>query len=120
MLSDGEIAEMRTAAEDALPGTAVIETRTVSSDGGGGGSVAWSASGTVACRIDPASAQLGQVEQAAGSRLEPREICTVTLPADTEIDEKDRIISNGGTFTVMGVPERSWEITRRVQTFKES
>lgn len=115
MLTARELSQMRTVAAEALPGTAVIQTQAFTSDGGGGGSVVWSASGTVACRIGPMSG----VEREKGARLSSDADFIVTLPGNATITTNSRIISAGGTFNVEAIRDRSWDLTTRVETVKE-
>lgn len=112
MLTEAELDSMRSAAAEALPGTAVIQRETFTSDSGGGGTAAWTASGTVDCRIAPIS---GNEREIAGRIAEDAE-SIVTLPAETTISVRDRMVIGGGTFNVLAVRDRDeWEITRRVE-----
>jgi head-tail adaptor len=116
VLSDPELERMRVVAEQALPGTAVIQTNSFVSDGGGGGSVTWSASGTVPCRIAP----LGGDERLVGGRLSPDADSVITLPWDATVTEGSRIVSGGGTYNVENVRDRSYELTTRLEARKET
>jgi head-tail adaptor len=119
LLSDKDLALMRATADGALPDTCVIQSQTFVSDSGGGGSVTWTAAGTVACRIAPVNTR-GQAEGETGERLTANSDHVVTLPAQTSIGAESRIIVNGGTFNVELVRERSWPVTQRVEVAKQS
>ena len=117
MLSTADIAAMRSTAEECLPGTAVIQTQTFASDTGGGGSLTWTASGTVDCRIAPVTGN----EQIVGERVTPEADWVVTLPAETSVTTESRIITGGGTFNVTALrAPRSYEISRRVEVAEAS
>jgi SPP1 family predicted phage head-tail adaptor len=107
---------MRTVAGSALPGTAVIQSQTYVSDGGGGGSVTWTAAGTVPVRIAP----LGGDERLVGGRISPDADSVITLPWDATVTEGHRIVSGGGTYNVEHVRDRSWELTTRLEAKKET
>jgi hypothetical protein len=112
MLSNAEIARMRTTAEQAMTGTAVISTKAWVSDGRGGGSVTWSPSGTVSCRVTSKS----MTEELGVGRIESDADWIITLPAETAVSTEDRIVADGETMSVTGVSApRTWEITRRIE-----
>jgi len=112
MLQDTEIAAMRATAAGSLPGTAVINSGTLVSDGGGGYAESFGAGGTVPCRIAPANAGEGEV----GGRISSDAEWIITLPAETSVDTDDQIVSGGKTFTVVAIRgPRSYEVTRRVE-----
>ena len=112
MLTDAELASMRSTLNESLPGTAIVQTSTWVSDGGGGGTTSWVAAGTYDARITPA----GGIEDQQGDRLQPETEFIVTLPANTAVDENAQIVFSGGTYDVIASPApRSFEISRRVQ-----
>lgn len=106
---------MRATAAQALPGTAVVQTQAYSSDGGGGGSIAWTASGTVDCRLAPIRGD----EREIGDRISADADYVMTLPHDVTVTTNSRILHSGGTFNVEAVRDRSWEVTTRVELTKE-
>lgn len=114
MLSTTDLTSMRAVAEQALPGTAVINSGTLTSDGGGGYSEAFTASGTVACRVAPVTGS----ERELGDRIAADAEYVITLPAETSVETDDRIVTGGVTYNVVAVRDRSWEITRRVEVRK--
>lgn len=112
MLTDDELASMRSTLNDSLPGTAIVQTSTWVSDGGGGGTTSWVAAGTFDARITPR----GGFEEDMGDRVQPETEFIVTLPANTAIGEDAQIVYSGGTYDVIAIPHpRSYEISRRVQ-----
>ena len=119
MITAAELASMRAAASDALPGTAVIQNYAETSDGGGGVTQAWTAAGTVDCRMAPiATAREG--EQVSGSRISAEADSLFTLPHDAAITTNSRIIYSGGTFNVEAIRDRDWHVTTRVETVKQT
>ena len=113
ILSDTEIDAMRSVAEATLGGTAIIQTQTLSSDGGGGGTATWTPSGTVACRL-VANTPPRDAEPMTGGRITPDADWIVTLPAETSITTERRIVTHGKTLEVAAVSDRTFEITQRV------
>ena len=118
MLTAAEIARMRTVAERALPGTAVIQGGSLTSDGGGGWTEGFTAGGTVACRVSPAGTPGGAGEGETADRISADAQYVITLPAATTVETDDRIVIAGVTYNVTAVRDRSWEVTRRVEARK--
>jgi SPP1 family predicted phage head-tail adaptor len=114
MLSNADLASMRATAEQALPGTAVIQGGTLTSDSGGGWTEAFTASGTVSCRVAPITG----TEREDGARISATSEYVITLPAETTVETNDRIVVAGITYNVTAVRDRSWEVTRRVEVRK--
>lgn len=115
MLTESELASMRSDLEASLPATAIIQTQQWLSDGGGGGTTTWVAAGTVACRVAPVASS-GEGERVQGGRLHPDSELVFTLPAGTEIVTDAQIVYGGGTFTVASLrAPRSFEVSRRVE-----
>ena len=112
MLTADELAGMRETLNDSLPGTAIVQTATWVSDGGGGGTTSWVRAGTYDCRVTPA----GGFEQDQGDRVQPETEFIFTLAAETSITEDAQIVYSGGTYDVIAMPyPRSYEVSRRVQ-----
>lgn len=107
---------MRTDAAEALPGTAIIQSQTTTSDGGGGVTQAWTAAGTVDCRIAPLTA----TEREIGERISSDADYLITLPHDASVGLNSRIVSGGGTFSVEAIRDRSWHVTTRVEAVKQT
>ena len=112
LLTAADITAMRTTLNQSLGGTAVIQSRSYTSDSGGGGTLTWTNSGTVSARISPLTAS----EEVTGSRLAPEANWIVTLPANTSITEDSRIVMAGTTYEVEAIRgPRTWEVSRRVE-----
>lgn len=103
---------MRGVLDDSMPDSCVIQAPTFVSDGMGGGSVTYSNSGTVDCRVSPGG--LTPQEQPIGGMLTVIGDYTITMPATTVVPSKSRITSSGRTFEVLDAKHRSWEISLRV------
>lgn len=106
---------MRTVAEQALPGTAVIATQAFSSDGGGGGTTVWTAGGTVACRLAPIRGS----EREIADRISADADYIVTVPHGATVTTDSRMVIAGGTFNVEAIRDRSWPVTQRVEVTKQ-
>lgn len=113
-LSAAQLARMREQVEMMLPGTAVIQARSLSSDGAGGQTESWTARGTVACRVDPVprAMQLDDAGQAEALRVEYQ----ITLGWDVTIEPTDRIVTGGETYEIRQFQaEHSWNVSKRVK-----
>jgi SPP1 family predicted phage head-tail adaptor len=114
VLTDGEISQMRTQLERTLPDTAVIQRRTLASDGQGGSVETWAPIGTASCRISPVNLR-GDLERERADSMAEERPRVVTLPADTTIEGRDRIVIADTTYEVTHVDgPRSYELARRV------
>lgn len=115
-LSAGELHSMRHTSDAYLAGTAVIHTATRTSDGQGGQTWAYAASGTVDARLAPENARGQANEVAIGGRLAEFTPWILTVPYNTTIDEDDRVVYDGVTYEVSEVLTRTpEEIARRVR-----
>lgn len=100
-----------------LPGTAIIQTRTLE---GWGGTPTWTAvsGGTVACRLDPATKQM--LSREIASREELFEHYQLTVPYDAPLWDsslnasKRRVVINDIPYNVIQIDvDNSWRIVRR-------
>ena len=129
MLSAAEIAAMRSVQNEALPGTAVISRYGIDrgygedgygagvygdgDDGMGGIIETWGTIGTVDCRL--ASQEFQPREDDVASQLQDVDLWIVTLPYNTDVQARDRIVTDGRTFEVNSVlAHGDWETARRV------
>lgn len=121
-LDPGELSEARADLEETLADEAIIERPTSQSDGAGGRTTNWSVFATVPCAIAPIGggepvsfAQKGSTGT-AGDRIDDRTTHILTIPAETEIEETDRVVVSESTYEVSLVRKRgSQELVRRVQ-----
>ncbi len=116
MLTDADLDGMRSAVEDSLPDTAVIQRGTVHSNLGGGGTTAWVNASTVACRLSPISPAGFGTERVIADQLTEVSDWVLTLPQATTIDTNSRVVVGTATFEVMALHEpRSWDLCTRVE-----
>ena len=104
---------MRDTLEDSLVDTAIIKSSAWVSDGGGGGTTTYTASGTVECRVAPLTMTGEMVE---GDRLQSDTEYIFTFAWDTAITDESLITHSGRNFTVTALrAPRTWEVSRRVE-----
>ncbi len=114
LLDDADLALFRAVAEQALPDIATIERRTETSDGGGGTTTSWATLAVdVPCRLSPvAGGEIGLI----GSRISDEATSVVTMAADRDVVESDRLVIAGATYDVTLVRRRgNWAITLRLE-----
>lgn len=115
MLSHDDINAMRATVRDSLPDSGTIQRVTLTDDGMGGGSAAWAAIGTAACRVSPYQ-QRSAFEGTVGERSAAVASWLVTFPNGTAIAPADRINTGGRTLEVINMrAPRSWELSRQVE-----
>lgn len=111
-LGAGEIASIRSDAEELLQGDARILRRSSTRTPGGGSKETWTPdTGTVRCRIAPYSTSGGrsggESAPSSGDRVEDRLKAWITLPWDTELTDRDRIeVTGAGTYEVLAILPR--------------
>lgn len=93
------IASVRRIVGVSLQGTAVVHRYTWASDGIGGGTATFAAVGTVGCLIASDGKPRELLVAGVVKALIP---WTVDMPHDADCDEKDRIVSDGHTYEVLG------------------
>jgi len=113
MLTDADLAYMRSAVSGLMPDRCNILTPILGSDGQGGQEITW---GTVAanvpCRLDPGRQLAGETVQ--GAAVMPYGYAILTLPYETALVTEQRIEARGMTYNVVSVDTgKSWEVTRR-------
>lgn len=87
-----------------LTDTGIIQTRAGTSDAGGGITTAWTASGTVNCRIDALSGR----ERVTGGAIDERSTHLVRCPPDAAVTTDSRFAITGrGTYEVTAVRDRT-------------
>jgi len=81
-----------------------VETRTATSDSGGGATQVWAAGSDIACRVDP----LTSVEQLSADRISDRSTHLITTPPGTTATTAARfVIDDRGTYEITAVRERT-------------
>lgn len=115
-LSDWEIHTARETSDAFLPGTAVIQAKTATSDGQGGQTWTYAAraGGTVDARLAAENTQPRSGEIA--SRSATATSWVLTIPAATTITNTDRVVFDSVTYEVLSIMTRTpEEIARRVR-----
>lgn len=116
MLTTGEIAQMRREIGMTLVDTAVVQTRGFVDNQGGGGTLTWTASGTVDCHVAPGVVGRGGQERLVADRTTSTGDWWITIPAETAITGSSRLSVGSRTFEVVSMQApRSWELHRRLQ-----
>jgi hypothetical protein len=95
-----------------------VVTRTVVSDGGGGGTISWAAGTAVPCRIDPIGDRGSP--RSTGGRIDERSTHVVTvssgtIPGTALVADSRFAIDGRGTFEVTAVRDRTAEWSRQVE-----
>lgn len=117
MLTQPELTQMRMTAEAALPDRGRIQRRTLAPDGYGNQTETWNAITWVNCRIREDKTKTVEREQ-AGVMTAIGDF-NLTVPWNTVIDSKDRIVINGTTYEIVKpVTDTSWRITRQLRAQK--
>ena len=112
MLTAGELSQMRATIETTLPGTAIIQRATLTPDGQGNSEEAWASAGTVTCRWSP----LSDAEVDQGDRVAALKVRVVTIPAGTDVTQRDRLSIGGTVHQITGIrAPRDWELSRRIE-----
>lgn len=116
MLSAAELSAMRDIEEQVMPSTGVIERYGLTSDGMGGFTEAWTAVGTVSCDLWPVNSRGERERVTAGAQPISRADWYITVPFDTDITAKDRMVIESRSFEIVFVPnDRSWSTALRCE-----
>ena len=96
-----------------LGGTAIIQTQSYQSDGGGGGTTVWTKAGSANCRI---TTSMTGDERVQGGRIHTDTEYILTLPAETSVTDDSQILYGSQTFALTAIhAPRTWEVSRRVE-----
>lgn len=100
MLTDAELAQLRSDVLDLLPGSVVVQRRSSGTADayGYGGSVSYAAVGTVAARVDPLSTSANR--EVIGARDTDTEFRQLTVPYGADIAAGDRVVFDGRTYEI--------------------
>lgn len=113
MLTTQELDEMRAVMGEAMPDTVIVQTRTRTSDGGGGFTDTWADSAAIDGRISPLA---GGEANGAGDAVDARTTHVVTVAHDVTVTEDDRLKVNGTAYEVTLVRRRGgWSLARRIE-----
>lgn len=112
MLTDADLAMLRTIVRDFLPQEAEVQRPTATSDGRGGQTLTFTTvKRRVPCRLAPSSG----TEAVVAGRLTARESWTLTFLHDSDIRPQDRVVVGGHTFEVLAVLNaHAWTVATRV------
>jgi hypothetical protein len=113
LLPPGYVAAQRQRAELSLTDLCDIWEYTAISDLEGGQTDTWSETQSdIPCRVAPGG--LSPREQIVAQKLRAERVYTVTLPAETAIDERDRIVWRGDTYEVKSVAKETTQFLQQV------
>lgn len=99
-----------------MSSTAVIERYTLTPDDMGGYTEAWAAVGTVICDLWPINKRGDRESVSTGGQPISKADWFITVPFDTAITAKDRVVIDNRTFEVLFVPNfESWMTAKRVE-----
>lgn len=101
MLGTAALEWMRVMQQRAMPGSVVIERRTLAPDAMGGFTETWAAVGTVAGRIYPQDVR-SVIEPIAGGQIADKSRWFATLPVGSDVQASDRLL----------YANRTWEVVR--------
>ena len=99
-LTTADLSCVQAAVVSTLPDTVIISRSTQTSDGMGGVNDTWANVGTVAARVSPSSNASSRVEQIVGGEFLAAIPWVVTMPAGTNVNERDRLIYKTQTFEI--------------------
>ncbi len=112
-LTTADLTCMRSAVATTLPGTAIVQRSTQASDGMGGVTDTWANAGTVAARVSPSG---GGIEMIAGGEFVASAPWVITVPAGTDVTERDRISYAGQAYEIIRTSSpQSYETCIRLQ-----
>jgi hypothetical protein len=94
-----------------------ILSRSEESDGAGGQEVTYEKGAATPCALAPVGG--GEGTNNPGDRIDDRTTNLITVPAGTQVSEKDRIEIDGwGVFDVTAVRRRTTEIARQIEVME--
>lgn len=123
MLDQDEIDDMRETMREAMPDLATVQRKQVVSDGGGGETETWTdLAPNVPCRFSPVAGGEAGTERGratVGGRAVDESTHIVTVEAERDVTERDRLLINGEVYEVLLVRRRDhWELSRRLEVRK--
>jgi head-tail adaptor len=121
MLGAADLEWMQAMQQRAMPGTVVIERRTLAADAMGGMTETWAAVGTVSGRIYPQNVR-SMTEPIAGAQIAEQSRWFATFPVGTDVLASDRLLYATRTWEVIRVAnDEMWQTAVRceVTTYNE-
>lgn len=113
-LNGGSVSQLRGLAWTALTDVGHIGTRTIVSDGGGGGTATWGYGSAIPCRVDWLKSHEGVV----GERIDDRSTHLITAPPNTPVESASRFLVDGvDTFEVTALRTETDEFLRVFEAF---
>lgn len=110
-----DLAWMRAVQRQAMPGSIVIQRRTLARDAMGGMAETWAAVGTVDGRLYPQN-RLASGEPILGERVTSEGLWFATFPTGTDVTAEDRLAYDGRTFEVVRVNNSEmWQTAVRAE-----
>lgn len=103
MLTVADLAGMREVQERALPGSAVIERKTLAPDGMGGLTEQWTVIGTAPARLSSQNSRAVAESGANGAQVLSLTHWYVTMPVGTAVTAADRLVVGGQRYEVTEV-----------------
>lgn len=99
MLTDAELAQLRSDIGELLPDTCQIQRVTTTTDAHGNWGEAWSTVGTVACRLDPFFRMASPNPVAAQEKM--RNSYRLTVAWDADLRDGDRVLVDGDVYELV-------------------
>ncbi len=115
-LTGADLVWMREQLAELLPDTAIILRAEDVSDGAGGRTTVWTAAGTVAARLDPATQSISQQMELLALRPALLTSYLLTVPYDADLRAHDRVQVGSTVYTVIGLwreQHADWRVCRR-------
>ena len=104
--------QLRGLAYLALSESGTVLNLSGTSDGGGGGTLSWTAGSAMPCRVDTIRGGEGLVAE----RIDDRTTHLIRVPPETSVGHEDRFaVANVGTFEITAVQTRTREWTRTLE-----
>jgi SPP1 family predicted phage head-tail adaptor len=110
VLTTAELTSMQAVQQQTMTETVVVSRRTLTSDSLGGRTDSWTTAATTVGRIAPVSA--GEAILAGQQRIVAN--WKITLPANTDVRNEDRLTIGSRVFEVVGIQGAETRETARV------
>lgn len=101
-VSDAELTKMRSAVSAVLTGTCTVKARVMGLDALGAGTIGWTSTANVACRLSPITVKNHSSE---GEQFHVHAGWQIVLPHDQAVDSGDRITVGSDDYEVLTVED---------------